>query len=85
MNLAHTRNGLRLIQVDPDFEVERAERGRAVIRRFDAVAWHSEGIHPSTPVAALITTGSVTLPSLRYVCRPDVLAFRGTERVDTAD
>ena len=82
MNLAHTPNGLRLVQVDPDFEVERAERGKAILRRFDAAAWSSVGIRPSNPVAALLTKGSVTLPALRYVCRPDILAFTGTERVD---
>jgi hypothetical protein len=82
VNLAHTPNGLRLIQVDPDFEIERAERGRAIVRHFDAAAWSSSAIRPSNPVAALFTVGSVTLPELRYICRPDVLAFEGTERVD---
>jgi hypothetical protein len=82
MHLAHTPNGLRLVQVDPDFEIERAERGRAIVRHFDAGAWRSEAIRPSNPVAALLSVGSVTLPALRYICRPDVLAFEGTERVD---
>ncbi len=82
INLAHTPNGLRLVQVDPDFEIERAERGRAIVRHFVAAAWRSEAIRPSSPVAALFTVGSVTLPALRYICRPDVLAFEGTERVD---
>jgi len=26
----------------------------------------------------------VTLPALRYVCRPEVPAFLGTERVDSS-
>ncbi len=82
MHLANTPNGLRLVQVDPDFEVERAERGRPVIRHFDPEAWNSVGVRPSHPVAALFTVGAVTLPALRYVCRPDVLAFEGSERVD---
>ncbi len=82
MNLAQTSKGLRLIQVDPDFEVQRAERGKPWIELFDAAAWQSEGVSPSFPVAASFSVGVVTLPSLRYVCRPDVLAFQGTERVD---
>jgi hypothetical protein len=82
MHLARTPNGLRLVQVDPDFEVERVERGRPRIRRFDAAAWNSVGVRPSHPVSALFTVGDVTLPVLRYVCRPDVLAFEGSERVD---
>ena len=36
MNLAQTPNGLRLIQVDPEFEVRRAERGPPWIELFDA-------------------------------------------------
>jgi hypothetical protein len=83
IHLAHTPNGLRLVQVDPDFDVERAERGRALLLRFEPDAWACEGVRPSDPVSASFTVATVTLPSLRYVCRPDVLAFEGTERVDT--
>jgi hypothetical protein len=85
MNLAHTPNGLRLVQVDPDFAVERAERGRPEVHRFDAAAWRSEGARPSHPVSASFTIATVTLPALRYVCRPEVLAFSGAERVDRPD
>jgi hypothetical protein len=83
MHLAHTPRGLRLVQVDPEFEVERAERGRPVLGGFEAAAWGCDGVRPSYPVAASFTLASVTLPALRYVCRPDVLAFEGSERVDT--
>jgi hypothetical protein len=85
MNLAHTPKGLRLVQVDPDFEVERAERGRPALHRFEAAAWRSEGVRPSHPVSASFTIATLTLPALRYVCRPDVLAFSGAERVDRPD
>lgn len=83
MHLAHTPNGLRLLQVDPEFAVERAERGRPLIGRFDASAWRSEGALPSHPVSALFTLARMTLPRLRYVCRPDVPAFEGAERVNS--
>jgi len=83
VHLAHTPRGLRLLQVDPQFEVERAERGQPLIRHFDASAWRSQGVQPSYPVSALFTLARMTLPGLRYVCRPEVLAFEGTERVDT--
>jgi hypothetical protein len=82
VNLADTPRGLRLIQVDPDFEIERAERGRPVVRHFDAAAWGAPGVRPSFPVSASFSSASVTLPALRYVCRPDVLAFERSERVD---
>jgi hypothetical protein len=81
MNLAHTPRGLRLVQMDPDFEVERAERGRPVLHHFDAAAWDALGVRPSHPVSASFSIAGVTLPALRYVCRPDVLAFEGSERV----
>jgi hypothetical protein len=83
MHLAHTPRGLRLVQVDPAFEVERAERGRPVLRAFEASAWGCDGVRPSSPVAASFTLATITLPALRYVCRPDVLAFEGSERVDS--
>ena len=83
VNLAHTPRGLRLVQVDPDFDVERAERGRPLVHHFDAEAWGCGGVRPSHPISASFSIAAVTLPALRYVCRPDVLAFVGTERVDT--
>jgi hypothetical protein len=83
MNLARTPRGLRLVQVDPDFEVERAERGRPVLHHFEAAPWNAEGVRPTHPVAASFSLAAVTLPALRYVCRPDVLAFEGSERVDS--
>jgi hypothetical protein len=82
VHLAHTPRGLRLLQVDPHFEVARAERGRPVIRGFDADAWSSPGVRPSHPVSALFTLSRLTIPALRYVFRPEVLAFDGGERVD---
>ena len=83
VNLAHTPHGLRLVQVDPEFEIERAERGRPVIEHFIPAAWNADGVRPSYPVSGSFTVAAVTLPALRYVCRPDVLAFEGTERVDS--
>jgi hypothetical protein len=81
MHLAHTPHGLRLVQVDPAFAVERAERGRPRLAAFDAAAWGDARIAPAHPVSASIAVAEVTLPRLRYVCRPDVWAFDGTERV----
>ncbi len=82
VHLARTPRGLRLVQVDPRFEPARAERGKALLGHFDAEGWHSPGLRPAHPVAALFTVGAMTLPALRYVSHPDRLAFEGTERVD---
>jgi hypothetical protein len=81
MHLAHTPRGLRLVQVDPAFLVHRAERGRPELRGFDAVAWGDARIAPTHPVTASVALADVTLPRLRYLCRPDVWAFEGTEGV----
>jgi len=83
MNLAHTPSGLRLVQVDPDFDVERAERGRPILHHFEPEAWACDRVRPSDPISAFFSVATVTLPPLRYVCRPDVLAFEGSERVDS--
>jgi hypothetical protein len=81
MNLASTPKGLRLVQVDPAFTVERAERGEPQVTAFDGDAWGVPELDPSYPVSASLTAGTMTLPRLRYVCRTDVWAFDGTERV----
>jgi len=81
MHLARTPRGVRLVQVDPTFAVERAERGRPHLVAFDAAAWGDARIVPTHPVSASIAVADVTLPKLRYLCRPDVWAFEGTEKL----
>ena len=79
MHLAETPRGLRLVQVDPEVRIERAERGRPSLATFDGDAWGDARIAPGHPVAGTIAVADVTLPRLRYLCRPDVWAFDGTE------
>ena len=79
MNLAETRRGLRLIQVDPDYDVARAERGRPILHRVDGAAGGEPLLEPVHPVVATFAVADVTLPRLRYVCRPEELAFFATE------
>lgn len=81
MHLAHTPRGLRLVQVDPGMVVARAERGRPDLATFDPASWGDARLAPAHPVSASIALADVTLPELRYLCRPDVWAFDGTERV----
>jgi len=79
-NLAHTPRGLRLVQVDIDVAVERAERIKPRLVAFDGVRW---GIHPSVvpyhPVSASTAVGEITIQRLRYISKPDELAFTSTE------
>ncbi len=76
---AETPNGYRLVQVDPRYEVQRAERGDPVIELFDAGAWGEDQIVPVYPISAAICLADVTLPRLRFLCRAGELAFTGTE------
>lgn len=81
LTLAHTRKGLRLVQVEPDYASTRVERLRPQLRHFDAALWGRPALDPYHPVSASVALADVTLPPVRFVCRPDVLAFEGTEKV----
>jgi hypothetical protein len=81
MTLANTPRGLRLVQVEPEYQLTRVERLRARLSDFDPGLWGDEALAPSSPVSATIGVGDVTLPRLRFVSRPDVIAFEGTEAV----
>lgn len=82
MHPAHTPRGFRLVQCDPRYEVLRAERGDPVVLHFDAAAFDDERVEPVYPISAVFCLARVTLPRLRYVCRADLHAFAGTERID---
>jgi hypothetical protein len=81
MTLAHTPRGLRLVQVEPDYRLDRVERLRPQLAAFSPAGWGDDALAPSTPVSATVGVGDVTLPPLRFVSRPDVSAFQGTEPV----
>jgi hypothetical protein len=81
MTLANTPRGPRLVQLEPEYELRRVERVKPRIVSFDGSEWGEATLAPVHPVTATIAAGSITIPRLRYVCRPDVLAFEGTERV----
>ena len=79
--LAHTPRGLRLVQVEPEYELRRVERIHPRLDAFDAAALGLPDLHPRHPVSGSIAVGTVTVPQLRYLSRPDVTAFEGTERI----
>jgi hypothetical protein len=81
MHAANTPKGLRLLQVEPAYELERVERGIPEVVRFDAAAFGESRLRPVYPISAIVCVGRMTLPALRFVCRPDVSAFAGTEAV----
>ena len=82
MHIAQTPRGLRLVQVDPRYDVTRAERARPTLHAFDGEAWGEPAIVPTHPVAASICTATITLPRIRFLCAPDQPAFFSTEVID---
>ena len=81
MQGANTPSGVRLVQFDPSYEVNRTERYLPTIDHFAAHAWQQEGIDPVYAVTAWGANTTIHLPKIRFVCRPDIDAFRGTESV----
>jgi hypothetical protein len=81
MHLAHTPRGVRLVQVEPRYRITRAERATPHVATFAGACWGLPAVRPLYPVSASITAAEITVPSIRFVCRPDVWAFEGTELV----
>lgn len=81
MNLAHTPNGLRLMQVEMNAEPSRVERLRARIESFDGAGFGDERIKPAQIIAASVVRMDAQFPPVRFVCKPEELAFTGTEAV----
>jgi hypothetical protein len=79
---ANTQRGYRLVQVDVDYATNRSERARPELRSCDATAWGDARLDPQYPISAAVCTADVTIGRLRYLCRPDELAFTGTETVE---
>ncbi len=78
--LAETPLGLRLVQVDSEYAVARAERLRPTIEAY-APGWMHPSIAMSRPISGSITLSDITLQPHRYVSKPDELAFTGTETI----
>lgn len=78
---AQTPKGFRLVQVDLEYAVKRAERGRLEIADFDAAGWGEERIRPSWALPGVVGRADLAIRPIRFVCRVDVLAFQGTEAV----
>jgi hypothetical protein len=84
LNLAHAPAGLRLVQVETAHETSRVERLRGRLLEFVAAAWGEPRLAPYHPIATSLAQGQIVLQPIRFVCRPDELAFTGTEAVTRA-
>ena len=81
LNLAHTPKGLRILQIEANDRSTQVDRLKARINHFDSAAWGNALLDPYFVVAASIAKMSVTIPAVRFVLKPDELAFTGTEAV----
>lgn len=84
LNLADTPHGRRLVQVDPEYVIASADRGRPVIRHFDATAWGDPNVVPSWPISGTFMRARVVLPALRFLTDPVDPAAR-TMRLPAAE
>jgi hypothetical protein len=71
----------RLIQVDSEYEFQRADRGRPELGTFDPAAWGDDRLVPVEPISASFATCDVTITNVRYVCNPDIPAAEGTQNI----
>jgi hypothetical protein len=81
MHPARLDRGLRLLQVERDFQFVRAERGEPFVHAFDSAAWGEARLRLTHPVSASWAVADVTVKPVRFVCRVDVWAFEGTESI----
>ena len=85
VNLARvSRNGSiepKIVQVDPEFRMDKADRGKAQLDAFDSAGWMLEGAEPWWPVSASCALADMELPVIRYVLDPLKPAIQGVEKV----
>jgi hypothetical protein len=82
LNLAETPRGPRLLQVEPEYAVARAERLRPRLLSFHPEGWGDRRLDPYFAVSASLASATIVIPRMRFVCRPDALAFSGTEKAE---
>ena len=83
VTLARVRNDdhAHLVQVDPHYNFQKAERGRPKVTRFDAAAWDAEPLKLVHPISASLTTCDTDLPRIRFVMDPEIPVVEGTKRI----
>jgi len=81
MHPARTPRGYRLVQVDTRHAVQRAARAQFEVEAFDGAAWGEARIRPTLGLPGVVGLADLTLDTIRFLCRPDVMAFEGSESV----
>ena len=81
LHIIHVDGEALIAQIDPGYLYHRADRGRADLGVYDAVALGSEGVEPVYELVAVTTTADMELAAPRFVMDPTVPAFQGTRRL----
>jgi hypothetical protein len=84
MHLARNKDDGKviLVQVDPAWVFQKAERGRPHIISLDSQAWAAgDMLRADYPISATYCICDVTLGPIRYICDPAKDAFQGTTQV----
>jgi hypothetical protein len=81
LNLARTPKGLRLVQLEAHHTATQVERLTARLLAFDGEAWGNRLLEPSLVVSSSLSHETINIVPVRFVCKPDELAFTGTESV----
>jgi hypothetical protein len=71
-----------LVQVDPGYEYQTADRGRVRLDTFRAAALGIAGIEPIYAVVGVTCRADMNLGPPRFVIDPRVPAVQGTRRLD---
>jgi hypothetical protein len=70
-----------LVQVDPHYTFQKAERGRPKVSRFEAGAWNAEPLKLTHPISASFTACDTDLPRIRFIMDPEIPVVTGTRRI----
>lgn len=81
LHLAVLDGAPRLIQAEPLYAPERAERGTPRVQRFDARAFGESRVRFTNPLPATWTRGAFEMRPVRWVMDPDRPAVIGATRV----
>ena len=81
LHLALLENEPRLVQVEPQYGPDRAERGVARVQRFDAAAFGEPRIALTNALPATWVCGAFEMRPVRWVMDPDRPAVVGAKRV----
>jgi hypothetical protein len=81
LHLAQLDGEARLVQAEPHYGPERAERGTARVQRFDAAAFGDPRIELTNALPATWIRGAFEMRPVRWVMDPDQPAVLGATRV----